>query len=137
MIPATAVPGRRVVVVAVAGACLALTGCSSMQRAEVEQVATAFENPAADPRTRCDLLAPATLTAFERSESASCVEAIAQVPLGDAGGVESVEIWGGDAQVRLRGDILFLTETRAGWRVTAAACEPRGEAPCECEVEGP
>jgi hypothetical protein len=138
MTPASAAPGRRaVLVLVVAGACVALTGCSSMQRSEVEQVATDFEDPAADPQTRCDLLAPATLAAFEQDESASCAEAIEQVPLGGGGEIESVEIWGGDAQVRLSGDTLFLTETRAGWRITAGACEPRGEAPYDCGVEGP
>ena len=114
-----------------------LTGCSSMQVPEVEEVATAFEDPAADPQTRCDLLAPATLVAFEQDEETSCAEAIQQVPLGGGGEIESVEIWGGDAQVRLSGDTLFLTETRAGWRVTAAACESRGEAPYACGVDGP
>ena len=48
-----------------------------------------------------------------------------------------MEVWGGDAQVRLGGDTVFLTETPTGWRVTAAACEPRGELPYECQVEGP
>src|SRR5687768_5353657 len=100
MTPASAVPSRRAVLLLVAGACVALTGCSSMQRSEVEQVATDFEDPAADPQTRCDLLAPATLAAFEKDESASCAEAIEQVPLGAGGEIESVEIWGGDAQVR-------------------------------------
>jgi hypothetical protein len=127
---------RRAVWAVVVGACLASTGCSSMQRSDVEQVATAFEDPAADPQARCDLLAPATLIAFEQDESASCAEAIAQVPLG-GGEIESVEIWGGDAQVRMSGDTLFLTETRTGWRITAAACESRGEAPYDCGVEGP
>jgi hypothetical protein len=128
---------RCAVVAMVTGACLVLTGCSSMQQSEVEQVATTFEDPSADPRTRCDLLAPATLIAFEQDESASCTEAIAELPLGGGGEIESVEIWGGDAQVRMSGDTLFLTETRAGWRITAAACEERAEAPYECEVEGP
>jgi hypothetical protein len=131
------VPGRCAVLAAVAGACVVLTGCSSVQVPQVEEVATTFEDPAADPRTRCDLLAPATLAAFERDEEASCAEAIQQVPLGGGGEIESVEIWGGDAQVRSSGDTLFLTRTRAGWRVTAAACEPRGEAPYECGVDGP
>ncbi len=48
-----------------------------------------------------------------------------------------VEIWGGEAQVRLSGDTVFLTETSAGWRVVAAACEAQLEAPYDCEVEGP
>ena len=122
---------------AVLGAAAALlTGCSSTQQPEVEEVATRFEDAGADPEFRCDLLAPATLAAFEKDESASCAEAIEQVPL-EGGAIESVDIWGSDAQVRLSGDTLFLTETRAGWRVTAAACRSQGEAPYECEVEGP
>jgi hypothetical protein len=137
MIPAAAVPSRRALLALVAGTCVALTGCSSMQQSEVEQVATDFEDPAADAQARCDLLAPATRTAFEEDESASCAEAITEVPLGGGSEIESVEIWGGDAQVRLSGDTLFLTETRAGWRITAAACEPRSEAPYECGVDGP
>jgi hypothetical protein len=107
-----------------------------MQQPEVEQVALTFEDPDSDPETRCELLAPATLAAFEENEAAACTEAIGRLPL-EGGQVASVEIWGGDAQVRLGGDTLFLTETRAGWRVTAAACQPRGEAPYDCEVEGP
>src|SRR4051794_3294899 len=49
---------------------------------------------------------------------------------------ERVDIWGGEAQVRLGGDTVFLTQTHAGWRVVAAVCEERGEAPYDCEVEG-
>ena len=128
-------PGRAALaVLGVAG--LLLTGCSSMQQPEVEQVAASFEDAEADPAARCELLAPATLAALEEEESTSCAEAIEQVPL-QGGGIESVQIWGGDAQVRLSGDTLFLTETRAGWRVTAASCRSKGEAPYDCEVEGP
>jgi len=116
------------------GAVLVLTGCASTQEPEVERVATTFEDPSVDAETRCDLLAPATLAALEESEP--CVEALEQVPL-EGGEVRSVEVWGGDAQVQLAGDTLFLTETHAGWRVTAAACQPNGEAPYDCEVEGP
>jgi hypothetical protein len=129
--------GRLSVLAALGTASALLTGCSSMDVPEVEDVATTFEDPGADPRTRCDLLAPATLVALERDEEAPCTDAIQQVSLGGGGEIQSVEIWGGDAQVRLSGDVLFLTQTRAGWRITAAACESRGEAPYACGVEGP
>jgi hypothetical protein len=113
-----------------------LTGCASASQPDVSTVASAFENPSGDPQARCDLLAPATLATFESDSSARCADAIADVPL--AGGeVRKVAIWGGDAQVRLGGDTLFLTETDTGWKVTAAGCEPRGEEPYDCEVEGP
>jgi hypothetical protein len=111
-----------------------LTGCSSTQEPEVQRVATAFEDPGGDAEARCDLLAPTTLAALEEDQSSSCPEAIGQLPLA-GGDVRSVEVWGGDAQVRLAGDTLFLTETKAGWRITAAACRPQGEAPYDCKVE--
>ncbi|WP_448625178.1 hypothetical protein [Geodermatophilus sp. URMC 64] len=115
---------------------LLLTGCSSAAEPDVAGVATAFEDPAGDPQARCDLLAPATLVAFESEESTPCEDALTQVPL-PGGEVTAVEVWGGDAQVRLGDETVFLTETHAGWRVAAAGCEPRGEAPYDCEVEGP
>jgi hypothetical protein len=129
-------PRARALAVALVSAGMLLTGCSSMQQPEVEEVAATFEDPGAEPGARCDLLAPATLAALENDESAPCPEVIEQVPL-EGGEVQSVEIWGGNAQVRLAGDTLFLTETRAGWRVIAAACRSRGEAPYDCEVDGP
>jgi hypothetical protein len=122
------IPGGALLVIAVG-----LTGCASAQEPEVQRVATAFEDAGGDPGARCDLLAPKALAALEQDQSQPCDEAIAQLPLA-GGDVQSVEVWGGDAQVRLTGDTVFLTETRAGWRVTAAACQPNGEAPYDCEV---
>ena len=131
----SAPPGRtRALGLAAVGVLLA--GCSSAQAPDVEEVATSFSDPAGDPQQRCDLLLPAVLAAFEADRSMSCAEAIQELPL-QAGTVESMEIWGGAAEVKLGGDTLFLAETRAGWRVTAAACTPQGEAPYDCEVEGP
>ncbi len=122
-------------VVLAAGAVL-LTGCSSAHEPEVARVAGTFENPSGDPEQRCDLLAPATLAAFEQGESAPCTDAVQDLPL-EGGSVESVEIWGRNAQVQLAGDTVFLTETGAGWRITSAGCTPRAEAPYDCEVDGP
>jgi hypothetical protein len=113
-----------------------LTGCSSASEPDVSGVASAFEDPSGNPQARCDLLAPATLATFESGASARCADAIADVPL-PGGEVSAVQIWGGDAQVRLGSDTLFLTQTDAGWRVTAAGCESRGDAPYDCEVDGP
>jgi len=113
-----------------------LTGCSGLEEDGVARVAGAFEDPAATPAERCALLAPATLQTLESDESAACADAIGRVPL-PGGAVETVEVWAGQAQVRLGGDTVVLTETPSGWRVTAAACEPRGEMPYDCEVEGP
>jgi hypothetical protein len=48
--------------------------------------------------------------------------------------VVSVEVWGEDALVHLSDDTLFLTWDD-GWVVSAAACEPRGDGPYECQLE--
>ena len=126
-------PAGLVLAVCAAGV---LSGCASAQEPEVEKVATAFENPSGDPQARCGLLAPATLQVFEQDASAPCAQAITQVQL-PGGQLQSVQVWGGDAQVKLADDTLFLTETDSGWKVTAAACESRGQAPYDCDVEGP
>jgi hypothetical protein len=113
---------------------LLLTGCASTQEPEVQRVATAFENSGGDPQARCDLLTPKALAALEQNESQSCADAIGQLPL-QGGKVQAVQVWGGDAQVELSGDTLFLTETHAGWKVSAAACKPKTDAPYDCQVE--
>jgi hypothetical protein len=113
---------------------LALAGCSSASEPEVQKVAAVFENPAVDPQSRCDLLAPATREVVQ--ESSPCVDAIQQLPL-QGGHVRSVQVWGGGAQAKVGADTVFLTRTDRGWKVTAALCQPRGEAPYECQVEGP
>jgi len=128
--------GRAQPVLLVVGLTALLAGCASTQEPEVEKVASTFEDPSADAEARCDLLAPTTLAAFEEDQTAPCTDAVQQLSL-DGGAVTSVEVWGGDAQVRMDGDTLFLTETRAGWRVAAAGCTSRGDAPYDCEVEGP
>ncbi|MGY1751606.1 hypothetical protein [Blastococcus sp. SYSU D01042] len=112
-----------------------LTGCAAGAEDGARAVAVAFEDPGGDPAERCELLAPATRAALEQDAAAPCGEAIGELPL-PGGGVTSVAVWGGDAQVRIGGDVVFLTETSDGWRVTAAACEPRSERPYDCEVEG-
>ena len=117
-------------------ALVVLTGCAASSEDDVRAVATAFEDPGGDPQERCDLLAPATRTVLESDASAPCADLIGDLPL-VAGDVTAVEVWSGDAQVRLGGDVVFLTEPDDGWRVTAAACEPRSELPYDCEVEGP
>jgi hypothetical protein len=32
---------------------------------------------------------------------------------------------------------VFLQQSSTGWKVTAAGCTVRGEAPYDCELEGP
>ena len=111
-----------------------LGGCADLEQPEVERVATTFAT--ADPAARCALLAPATVAAVESHASMPCTEAVRL--LGTSGGeVLAASVWGDAAQVRLRGDTLFLTRTGEGWRVSAAGCRPHGEAPYDCLLEGP
>ena len=111
-----------------------LSGCADLEQPEVERVATTFAT--ADPAARCALLAPATVVAVESHASMPCTEAVRL--LGTSGGeVLAASVWGDAAQVRLRGDTLFLTRTGEGWRVSAAGCRPHGEAPYDCLLEGP
>ena len=116
------------------GLALLVTGCSSSEAPEVGQVATRFEDASADAEARCDLLAPAALEQLEQEAGAPCAQTIDGLPL-EGGKVAAVEVWGGNAQVRLGGDTVFLTRTQSGWRVTAAACTPQPGGPYECEVE--
>jgi hypothetical protein len=113
---------------------LLLAGCGSLSADEVDDVATAFAG-SEDGATRCDLLAAETLASLVEETSTTCDEAIAEVPLG-SGEVESIEVWGEEAQARLSDDVLFLTHTTSGWRIAAAACTFRGEGrPYDCQLE--
>jgi hypothetical protein len=127
---------RRAVLATAAGALLLLSGCSGLQKPEVERVATSFEDQNGDPEARCDLLISTARAAVEKQAQAPCSEAIGDLPL-QGGGVRDVQVWGDQAQVRLDGDTLFLAETTGGWRVAAAGCSPRPNQPYDCEVEAP
>jgi hypothetical protein len=128
--------GKQVVVVA--GIMAALVGCSSAQRPDVERSAVEFVTAVArgDTGTGCDLLAPATRLAVEHDEGLPCAAALAGMGL-PGGAVRSTEVWGGAARVALSGDTLFLTETDSGWRISAAGCRSRGDAPYTCLLEAP
>jgi hypothetical protein len=112
---------------------LALAGCAAAEEPEVERVATTFEDSSRDAAQRCALLVPRALERLEEQTQAPCEQAIADLPL-EGGPVEAVEVWGGDAQVRLGGDTVFLSRTSSGWRIAAALCAPQPEGPYDCEV---
>jgi hypothetical protein len=119
--------------VAVAAVALLLSACASLEQPEVEQVASAFAG--ADPPVRCQMLAPATVSALEAQRAESCVQAMSQLSL-PRGAVVSSTVSGDQARVRLVGDTVFLTRTSTGWKVTAAGCRSRGEARYACRLEG-
>jgi hypothetical protein len=120
--------------VVLAASAVLLAGCANLEQPVVEQVASTFA--AADPSARCAMLAPATVSAVEAARSESCVQAMAQLSLPE-GAVVSSTVWGDNAQVQLVGDTVFLTLTSTGWKVAAAGCRSRGDAPYVCRLEGP
>jgi hypothetical protein len=126
--------GRSCLLLAVGVLALLVSGCASAERPEVERVATTFEDSSGDPQARCDLLMPDTAKQLEDQLGKSCAEGIGDVPL-QGGEVVEVQVWGGDALVRLGGDTLFLSKAPTGWRVAAAVCTPQAEGPYDCEVE--
>jgi hypothetical protein len=126
---------RRLALVVAAAVPLLTTGCASAEQSEVERVAAGFEDSSGDAHVRCSLLMPTTLEQLEQQAGAPCEEAIGSLQL-EGGTVRAAEVWGGDAQVRLSGDTVFLSKTSTGWRVAAAVCSPRPEGPYDCDVEG-
>ena len=129
------VSARHAALVVVGLGALGLTGCASADQPELERVASQFEDSSGDSEARCDLLAPTTLEQLEEQLEKPCEEGLGDVPL-EGGDVERVEVWGGEAQVRMSGDTVFLTKTSTGWKVAAAVCTPQPEGPYDCEVEG-
>jgi hypothetical protein len=114
-----------------------LAGCADPREDAVASVARSFAADLAsgDFSAACSQLAPATRERVERG--ASCPAMLAQHPPVETGASLSSQVWGDRAQVRMSTDALFLTETSAGWKVSAAGCQPRGDAPYDCQLEGP
>ena len=88
-----------------------------------------------DAAAACALLAQEARGNLESASAESCAQALPALDL-PAGGVRSVEVWGGTAQVRLESGVLFLARFRTGWQVTGAGCQPRPDLPYDCSVQG-
>lgn len=129
---------QRIGVVAVAVGALAsagTAGCAAAAQPTVAAVAGQFGSAVGrhDGTAACALL---TDDARHDTESFGhdCPSQLAT--LRSPGPVRQVEVWGDTAQVRLADDTLFLLRFPDGWRVSAAGCTPRGDAPYRCEVRG-
>lgn len=113
-------------------AVLLASGCGSGTEDLVRRTAEEFTSSAAagDSERVCALLTD------RAREDADCSSPGARAPDVPGGPVREVEVWGDAARVRTDGDVLFLRETSAGWRVAGAGCVARGERPYTCEVGG-
>jgi hypothetical protein len=113
------------------------SACADPRTAVIQAVTRSFAADLAsgDFASACALLAPPTRERVERG--GSCPAVLAQHPPVETGAELTSQVWGDRAQVRTGTDTLFLVETSAGWKVAAAGCQPRGEAPYDCQLEGP
>lgn len=83
----------------------------------------------------CAMLTAAAVQALEQEEKAACARAVTSVDL-KGGRTARTEVFGTGAAVTFAdGTLAYLDQTGAGWRVSAAGCEPRGDRPAECELE--
>jgi hypothetical protein len=115
-----------------------LTGCGSGQDEAVRDRAAAFEDAVAakDWAGACALLAPETLSELESAADVPCAEALAEERLPSRGEPERVDVFGTMAEVRYRGETLFLTRFADGWRLHAAGCTPQQPKPYDCALHG-
>jgi hypothetical protein len=115
---------------------LLLAGCASVeQRSDAaETTARRFLQAVADGdgQTACGVLAPQT----EAEIDAPCAEGIVGEALTAPSDRADSQVYGQRALVRFAEDTVFLAVFPDGWRVVAAGCEPRGERPYDCAVQG-
>lgn len=116
-----------------------VTGCNGPGADQASQVAVSFEQLAgSDGAQACDLLSGQARAAVEKAAKKPCAEALPDEDLPAASSVQSVQVWGHDAQVMLAGDVVFLARYAEGWKVTAAGCTPgsQPDEPFDCDVSG-
>jgi hypothetical protein len=87
-----------------------------------------------DTRAACALLTPRVREDLLVSGGQSCEQSLPVDRL--RGTVTEADVWSDWAQVNTDGGSVFLTEYESGWLVTAAGCQPNGDAPYHCVVGG-
>jgi hypothetical protein len=118
---------------------LIVAGCGSGPRedaaaAAAQRFAGAVRD--GDQARGCALLAPPTREELEKSQEMPCPQALGEEELPELGEIRQVEVYGHAAEVRGKGDTVFLTDLAGDWRVVAAGCTPRRDRPYDCTVKG-
>jgi hypothetical protein len=114
-----------------------LVGCAAKTgEQDVSGVASRFLDATGrgDTQTACALLTPRVREDLLASDGQSCEESLPADRL--RGTVTEAAVWSDWAQVNTDGGSVFLTEFDSGWLVTAAGCQPNGDAPYHCVVGG-
>jgi hypothetical protein len=116
---------------------LLLSGCTPAGEIPARAAGDRFQAALRDDDLQgaCQLLSEEARGNLESGSGKPCPTALADLDL-PTSTASSIEVWGDNAQVRLDAGVLFLAEFRAGWKVTAAGCEPRPDRPYDCDVEG-
>jgi hypothetical protein len=130
----------KVLIAAAALGAFALAGCGGPGGREDAAAAVAVRLLEAvdgdDGAAACDVLAPQTLADLEKSADQPCADAVLDEDLPAPGRVTNTNVYGQWAQVRLDDDTVFLAVFRDGWRVVAAGCQPQGDRPYDCALQG-
>jgi hypothetical protein len=128
---------RTLAALLIVGSLTVLAGCGSANRQGSQDAVARFYAAVhrQDGASACELLAPATRTAVAQAAKATCAKGLLTEQLPAPGPVRSAVVYGDQAQVRLRGDTVFVATFPTGWRIVAAGCKPRQDRPYDCEVE--
>lgn len=132
----------RVVALAGLGVCLAAAGCgTAADDRQVGAVTDRFYEALRAHRgsDACDQLSKAVVDSLESASGSSCEQAVGKLDLPGTGSAgTTVYLDSARAEVRGAGgkQAVFLDRTTRGWRISAAGCKPKGDAPYDCELEG-
>jgi hypothetical protein len=118
---------------------LLVSACGSGSTAAPSRAALDFARAvsAHDGERACSLMAPATRSQLESSQSKPCPEAVLGQDVPDSAAVRTAEQFGNESRVVLDRDVVFVSRFSVGWRVVAAACKDRGpKLPYDCQISG-
>jgi hypothetical protein len=88
-----------------------------------------------DGEAACRLLIEGAVGEVKRSEGRPCPQAITSMSLPTSDRAALVDVYGINARVVTDSDVLFLSNSGAGWKVIAAGCrEQSGDRPYSCLV---
>jgi hypothetical protein len=117
---------------------LLLGGCVPAETPAALDAAAGFQSrvTAEDWPAACDALSDEARASLEATAARPCAQALPRLRLA-SDPVGEAEVWGDNAKVAIGPSALFLSRFTAGWRVTGAGCQPRGEElPYRCAVRG-
>jgi len=132
----TALPGLALL----AAAAAATAGCGqSADRDTVRATTTRFLAAYGAHRgpQACAALSEETRKELQSEEKRPCPDAVGELEL-EPGAVRHVDVELTNAKVDLSsGESVFLSDEKAGWRITAVGCKPQGDptnTPMDCEL---